>query len=142
MRSSAERVSIPPMARFPIEEIAELDIEDEPNGNNASAPRRRGRLPSVSPEARWPVYAGLGVAAIGFVLIAYAWARVAGLASVALQVPYIVSGGLVGLALVVIGAVGVALWSRHQEAATRERQLDHLGQVLTDIRELLRKGEP
>src|SRR4051794_7970264 len=58
---------------------------------------RSSRLPSVSPLSPSPTYVGVAVVLIGFVLLAITWGQVAGETVVAAQLPYFVSGGLVGL---------------------------------------------
>jgi cytochrome c biogenesis protein CcdA len=78
-------------------------------------------------------YVGVGLIALGFSLIAYTWGRVAGTLSVALQLPYVISGGLTGLALVVVGATVISVATKRRDAALRARQLDELAQVLGQI---------
>lgn len=77
-----------------------------------------------------PTYAGLALIAVGFGLIAYAWGRIAGLTSVALQLPYLVSAGFTGLGVIVIGITLVAAQARRQDAAERGRRLDELARLL------------
>lgn len=47
---------------------------------------------------------GVGLVVVGVLLIAFAWYQVSGTSQVYEQVPYAVSGGLSGLALVIIGS--------------------------------------
>lgn len=54
---------------------------------------------------------GVGMAVVGVLLIVVAWFQASGTASVAEQVPYVVSGGLVGLALVILGSALVIRFS-------------------------------
>lgn len=79
-------------------------------------------------------WAGVLVAAIGLVLIAVAWGRVAGLTNVALQMPYVVSAGFTGLGLIVIGLTVVSIDAKRTDAAERSRQLRELRDVLADLR--------
>ncbi|MBW3661724.1 MAG: hypothetical protein KY469_01385 [Actinobacteria bacterium] len=76
------------------------------------------------------LYIGLAVTAAGFALIAMTWGRVAPLDSVALQLPYLVSGGLTGLGLIIVGAVMLNVHAKRREAAQRERQTQQLLEIL------------
>lgn len=76
------------------------------------------------------LYLGLALATLGFVLIAFTWGRVAGLDSVALQLPYVVSGGLTGLGLLIIGATAVNIHAKRREGADRDRQAQQLLEIL------------
>jgi hypothetical protein len=79
------------------------------------------------------LYGGVGVTAAGFALIAFTWGRVAALESVALQLPYLVSGGLTGLGLVIIGATAVNVHAKQREGAQRERQTQQLLEILRQL---------
>lgn len=79
------------------------------------------------------LYGGVLVAAGGFVLIAVTWGRVAALESVALQMPYVVSGGLTGLAMVIVGATAVNVHAKLREGMQREQQVQQLSAILTEI---------
>lgn len=74
------------------------------------------RKPSIA-EARISALATSALAVIvGFVLIGFAWYRVSDEPQVAVQVPYLVSGGVVGLALICTGcAFAYVLLSRSIE---------------------------
>ncbi|MBK5306145.1 MAG: hypothetical protein JJD92_05605 [Frankiaceae bacterium] len=97
------------------------------------APRRRGpTLPALSPI---PTYAGIAIAAAGFVLIAYAWSKVAGIAdNVALQLPYLVSGGLTGLGLVMVGVTVVNVAAKRRDGLLRQQQTELLADALHELR--------
>lgn len=79
-------------------------------------------------------WAGVLVSAIGLVLIAVAWGRVAGLTQVGLQTPYVVSAGFTGLGLIVVGLAIVSISAKREDAAERSRQLRELREVLADLR--------
>lgn len=71
--------------------------------------------------------AALGcVIAGGFVLIALGWRAVARTLSPPLQLPALVSGGLVGLALVVSGCAVVAVQVRRRAAAISRLETERL----------------
>jgi hypothetical protein len=70
--------------------------------------------------------AGLALIAIGLVVIGVAYNAVASQTALLAQVPYIVSGGLTGLALVVVGAAVLVVHSARQDRALLETKLDQL----------------
>ncbi len=82
-------------------------------------------------------YVGLAVTITGFVLILYSWGKVAGQTSVPFQLPYLVSGGLTGLGLIMVGLTMVNIQAKRQDAAARERQMAHLREVLDQIQAVL-----
>jgi hypothetical protein len=82
-------------------------------------------------------YVGIAIAAAGFVVIMYTWGEVAALTAVPLQLPYLVSGGLVGLGLILTGLTLVNINAKRQDAAARERQLGQVREVLTEVKALL-----
>jgi hypothetical protein len=96
---------------------------------------RVGRVGFLAPTSPVPTVAGILVIAAGFALIAVGWAEVAGLTNVALQTPYVVSAGLTGLALVMVGVLGVHLAVRRQDEAERARQMEQLTDVMRALRD-------
>jgi hypothetical protein len=91
------------------------------------------RVPALRPLSPVPTYAGIVVAALGFVLIAIAWGAVAGETNVALQMPYLVSGGITGLALVMVGLTVVSVAARRRDALLREQQTQLLADALREL---------
>lgn len=87
------------------------------------------------------VWSGLGLAALGFGAIFFAWLKVAGLVNVALQMPYVVSGGLTGLALVIVGMTVVDVSVRRQDSHERRQQLAQMTRVLDQLRDYLEESE-
>ena len=79
------------------------------------------------------MYAGVFLIAGGLALIAYTWSRVAGTLSVALQLPYVASGGFTGLGLIIVGATVISVAARRRDAAVRARQLDELAALLRAV---------
>jgi hypothetical protein len=105
-------------------------------------PRRlRLRLPTFDPSSPALTWAGLAIAALGFAVIAFSWGKVAALLDVSLQLPYVVSGGLSGLALVMVGMTAINVAARRQDAAERTREMEALQAVLRELRETLERGE-
>jgi len=109
---------------------------DKPTVKPKTSPRRLSRLGNIdsgmTPSA-W-VWAGLGVASAGLGVIFFSWIKVAGLLDVALQMPYVVSGGMTGLALVIIGMAVVDMSVRSQDRQERRRQIAQLRNVLEELR--------
>ena len=78
-------------------------------------------------------FIGVGVAIAGFVLILVAWGQVAGETQVYLQMPYLVSAGLTGLALVMVGLTIVNVAAKQRDAVDRDRQIDQLVSILGEL---------
>lgn len=97
---------------------------------------RRDLLPSFTglrPVSPVPTYLGVALSLLGFVLIAVTWGQVAPLKDVAKQLPYVVSGGLTGVGLILVGMTMVSVAARRREAALRERQTEMLGRALDKL---------
>lgn len=112
--------------------VSDLTFEGHPSG-------RSHRF--LSSPSFVPTYVGIGVVAIGFVLIAVAWAKVAGLADVASQLPYLVSAGITGLALVMVGLVVINVAAKRQDGDELARQVERLAGVVEDLQRALRERE-
>lgn len=100
----------------------------------AARSRRLPDVPALRPLSPTPTYLGIAVTALGFVLIAVAWGQVAGETNVALQMPYLVSGGLFGLALVMVGLTVVNVAAKRRDAALRQQQTELLADALRELR--------
>ena len=87
----------------------------------------------VSPDSTALVYVGLAIAMAGFGLLAFTWSKVAGTLSVALQLPYIASGGFVGVGLVVLGVVIANIAVKRRDNFARIRQLQKLSTTMESI---------
>jgi hypothetical protein len=114
----------------------------ERDGGETAAPARdavpaRPRLSFLEPSSMVPTYVGIVVVAVGFALIAIGWAKVAALTNVALQLPYLVSAGITGLALVMCGLIIVNVAAKRQDAAERARQMQQLTGVLAELKDAL-----
>ena len=99
-----------------------------------SPSRRLPAVPALRPLSPTPTYLGIAVAALGFVLLALAWGGVAGKDNVALQVPYLVSGGFAGLALIMVGLTVVNVAAKRRDSALREQQIQILAAALGELR--------
>ena len=106
----------------------------------ATSGGRRIKLPNLDPSSPALTWIGLALAAVGFAVIAFSWGKVAALLDVSLQLPYVVSGGLTGLGLVMVGMTAVNVAARRQDAAERAREVEALQAVLRELRETLERG--
>lgn len=88
------------------------------------------------------IWIGLAVVAGGFAAIFFSWSKVAGLTNVAQQVPYLVSSGLLGLALVIAGAAIVDVFVRRWDSGERKAQIAQMTEALSEVRELLELEPP
>ena len=106
-----------------------VEIENGPKASVGVA----AKVPALRPLSPVPTYIGIAVAAVGFVLILFAWGQVAGEVNVALQMPYLISGGLTGLALVMVGVTIVSVAARRRDAVLREQQTALLADALREL---------
>lgn len=113
-------------------EVLELGPRD-PEPATTSRGGRPGSA-ALSPQSPSPTYVGIGVTILGFVLIAVAWGQVADETDVALQLPYLLSGGLFGLALVLVGLTVISIAAKRRDAALREQQTQLLADALGELR--------
>lgn len=91
------------------------------------------RLPALRPLSPVPTYLGVAVTVLGFVLILIAWGQTAGETNVALQVPYLISAGLTGLGLVMVGVTTVSVAAKRRDAVLREQQTELLADALREL---------
>lgn len=96
-------------------------------------PRRRALRAVLGPSSPALTIAGIFLVATGFLLIAVGWLGVSATVNVALQMPYIVSAAVTGLALIVIGVAFVAVAAKREDADRRIRTLERLETVLRDL---------
>ena len=105
---------------------------------SAAADSKPSRMPKVVASflrlPRVGTWSGLAVIAAGIILITVAWADVAGTEEVGDQLPYVMSGGFVGLALVCIGATLAAIDAKLNDAKARKEQNLELLDALADLR--------
>jgi hypothetical protein len=104
-----------------------------------SVSRLRSRSGGPSME-RWLMIVGAGLVVIGVPVIILGWYGASHTPYVFEQVPYLISGGLLGLALAVVGGLFYfAYWITRQIQETR-RQSDQTREALSEIRDLLAGG--
>jgi hypothetical protein len=75
---------------------------------------------------------GIGLAALGLLFIGLAANGVSGQLFIQAQLPYLVSGGLIGLALVVLGAAMLVVQSAREDRALLESKLDLLAEAILE----------
>ncbi|GAA5120254.1 hypothetical protein [Haloechinothrix salitolerans] len=83
------------------------------------------------------VWIGLVLALAGFGAIVFTWSKVAGLTNVAEQMPYLVSGGIAGLVLIIAGATVIDVVVRRRDSKERTEQLAQMTRALAEVREML-----
>lgn len=79
---------------------------------------------------RSPLSAGVALVAVGFALIFLAWNGAAGRDFVEGQLPYLISGGLTGLALVGTGLTVALVQAQRREARAITDRLDEVVEAL------------
>jgi hypothetical protein len=83
------------------------------------------------------VWVGMVIAGLGFVLLGVAWSQVAGETEVYLQLPYLVSAGMTGLGLIMVGLTLINVSAKRRDARERERQMDQLVNILEEVKGVL-----
>ncbi len=75
---------------------------------------------------------GLGLAAVGLAAIAFGWNGAAGQLSTLAQLPYILSGGLIGIAFVILGAAMLVVQGAREDRAVLEAKMDLLAEAFLE----------
>lgn len=99
----------------------------------AARPGLTGRVPALRPLSPVPTYLGVAITVIGFVLVMFAWGQAAGETNVAMQIPYLISGGMVGLGLIMVGVTVVNVAAKRRDALLREQQTELLASALREL---------
>jgi hypothetical protein len=126
-------------------------MTDSPNTSSAADRLESGvaevHVPQPSADAEsWLVRLGVVLPAIGIVLILFAYQSVANETNVAFQMPYLISGGLLGVALILCG---LALYLRFslarlfrfwmaRQVLEQQAQTDRLVEALARVEDALR----
>ena len=109
------------------------EAQEEAKPRRARSRTRRVASWFVSPESRAVVYLGLVIMVAGFSLIALTWSKVAGTLSVGLQLPYLASGGFIGLGFVVVGVGITSIGVKRRDNFGRLRQIEKLSATMESI---------
>lgn len=99
------------------------------------------RLSTVRAIPHLVTWIGVGLTTIGLILLVVAWGKVAGLTNVGLQMPYLVSAGFTGIALVLVGLTVVNIDAKRADAAARTAQLGELRGLLAELRTAVEEEE-
>lgn len=86
--------------------------------------------------------AGIILAGIGLLAIGIGWNGAAGQLSILGQVPYIISGGLIGVSLVILGAAMLIIQSAREDRAILEAKLDLLAEAFLEGQGRMRADAP
>lgn len=104
-----------------------------------SVSKLRSRSGAGRPE-RWLMIVGGGGVVVGLLAIILGWVGASRTPYIFEQLPYLISGGLLGLAIAVVGGLFYfGYWVTRQIQETR-RQADETGEALRQIRDLLASG--
>jgi hypothetical protein len=76
--------------------------------------------------------AGLALVAVGIIAVAVGWNGAAGQLSVTAQVPYILSGGLIGIAFVILGGALLIVQGAREDRAILEAKFDLLAEAFLE----------
>jgi hypothetical protein len=97
--------------------------------DEATEPRRRGAL-------RRQAIIGIGLMAVGLVALLITWVQIKDINNIAAQIPYVASGGLLGVALAVIGSV--ALFSGAKAATADAVTTEELATQVAELQQQLK----
>src|SRR5947209_5868098 len=102
----------------------------------AGSARDSADAPEGGASWRWEVirpYAGWGLAVLGAVFIIVGWVGISGESLVAKQMPYLISGGVGGVALVGLGVLFLGTEERRRDRA----RIDQLEAMVADLHSVL-----
>lgn len=148
-----EAGSMPARDVEPTEELPAVESAESLNGSSGQAiddstqwvrplgdvgpTGRRGGLLSATNG----IWIGCVLAGAGFGGIYVGWSKVAGLKNVAEQVPFLISGGLVGLALIIIGVAVLDVSVRRKDSYDRQSQLAEVARTLASLRVMIEAAD-
>jgi hypothetical protein len=79
-------------------------------------------------------YAGILIAAVGFLVIALAWNGAASLDYFPGQFPFLISGGMTGIGLIIVGVTIMIIQTVRRDGQERTAQLDRLAATVTELK--------
>ncbi len=97
--------------------------------DDATEPRRRVALSRQG-------IVGIGLMTVGLLALLITWMQIKDINNIAAQIPYVASGGLLGVALSVIGAV--ALFTGTKAASTEAVTTEELAAQVADLQQQLK----
>lgn len=95
-------------------DLGDLESDEAPVGLEALFSRVRS--------GEWPALAGVCISAVGVIVVALGWYGAAHTTILQYQVPYLISGGMLGAALIVLGGV----YSMTSTLANQQQRLEDL----------------
>lgn len=121
-------------------------MTEQQNGDHERTQRLRSGVSKLRSRGgkgqteRWLMIGGAAGVVVGLLAIILAWVGASRTPYVFEQTPYLISGGLLGLAIAVVGGLFYfSYWITRQVQETR-RQADETGAALRQIRDLLAAG--
>ena len=85
---------------------------------------------------------GLGCIAVGLLIIGLAWNGAASVDFVSGQIPYLLSGGALGLGLIVVGAAMIIVQNSRRDRSLIEAQLKELNTAIARLANAVGGGGP
>jgi hypothetical protein len=85
---------------------------------------------------------GLGCIAVGLLIIGLAWNGAASVDFVSGQIPYLLSGGALGLGLIVLGSALIVVQNSRRDRSLVEAQLKELNTAITRLANAVGGGGP
>jgi hypothetical protein len=103
-----------------------------------TASRRQGVAQAVAlARQHWPFTVGLATTVLGVIIVILGWSGAANTTVLQYQLPYIISGGILGVGLIVLGGmyqIGYALWLQQQKVLkTLTDSLERQGPVVAAV---------
>jgi hypothetical protein len=111
------------------ETVQGFDFDTVIGADDATESRRRGALTRQA-------IIGLGLMAVGLIALLVTWLQIKDINNIAAQIPYVASGGLLGVALSVIGAV--ALFTGTKAASADAVTTEELAAQVADLQQQLK----
>lgn len=91
----------------------------------------------MSRQTRIATYVGIALTGFGFLLIALAWNGAASFDYTPAQFPYLISGGLTGIGLIVVGVTVMIVQTMRQDGADRGAEMERLAEQIRELQVLL-----
>src|SRR4051812_8576959 len=111
------------------EAVQGFEFDTVIGADDATESRRRGALTRQA-------IIGLGLMAVGLIALLVTWLQIKDINNIAAQIPYVASGGLLGVALSVIGAV--ALFTGTKAASADAVTTEELAVQVADLQQQLK----
>ena len=124
-----------PTEVIPVVRQEDVAVSEQPKKRRSRSTPKRVLAWLTAPDSPSVIYIGLAFIVAGFVMIAFAWSKVAATLALPLQIPYMVSGGFAGLGLVAVGIGIVSIGAKRRDNHARVRQIEKLGATLDSIRD-------